>query len=75
MTPFALSAVPDLRRVLALVTMWRLAAVGVAGAVLYSAGTEYYCNRRGYRHAHGTWHLFVLGGTASHYIAIAGFVL
>jgi hemolysin III len=45
------------------------------GAVLYSAGTIFYVNRAGYRHAHGLWHLFVLGGTASHYAAIAGYVL
>lgn len=47
----------------------------VAGAVLYSAGTVFYRNRGGMRHAHGLWHLFVLGGTASHYIAVAGFLL
>jgi hemolysin III len=47
----------------------------VAGAVFYSVGTIFYRNPRGLRHAHGTWHLFVLGGTASHYLAIAGFIL
>jgi hemolysin III len=47
----------------------------VAGAVLYTAGTIFYRNPRGMRHAHGTWHLFVLAGTASHYVAIAGFIL
>lgn len=47
----------------------------LAGAVLYTAGTVFYRNPYGMRHAHGTWHLFVLGGTASHYIAVAGFIL
>ena len=47
----------------------------LVGAVLYTAGTIFYVNRAGYRHAHGLWHLFVLGGTASHYAAIAGFVV
>jgi len=47
----------------------------LVGAVLYTAGTIFYVNRAGYRHAHGMWHLFVLGGTASHYVAIAGFVV
>lgn len=47
----------------------------LAGAVFYTAGTIFYRNPRGFRHAHGTWHLFVLGGTASHYVAIAGFIL
>jgi hemolysin III len=56
----------------------RLEAAGLIwlllGAVLYTTGTIFYVNRAGYRHAHGMWHLFVLGGTASHYAAIAGFV-
>jgi hemolysin III len=47
----------------------------LAGAVLYTAGTIFYRNSAGMRHAHGTWHLFVLGGTASHYVAVAGFIL
>ena len=47
----------------------------MAGAGLYSAGTVFYRNPFGWRHAHGTWHLFVLGGTLSHYIAVARFVL
>lgn len=47
----------------------------LAGGVLYSVGTVFYRNRRGFRHAHGTWHLFVLGGTASHFVAVGWFVL
>jgi len=47
----------------------------LAGGVLYTAGTVFYRNRRGFRHAHGTWHLFVLAGTASHGVAIGWFVL
>ncbi len=47
----------------------------VVGAILYTAGTVFYVNRAGYRHAHGVWHLFVLGGTASHYAAIVGYVV
>lgn len=47
----------------------------LAGAVLYTGGTVFYRNRRGWPHAHGFWHLFVLGGTASHFMAVAGFVL
>lgn len=43
----------------------------VAGAAIYSAGTVFYRNRRKWRHAHGTWHLFVVGGTASHYMAVS----
>ncbi len=47
----------------------------IAGAAIYTAGTVFYRNPRGLRHAHGTWHVFVLAGTTSHYIAIAGFIL
>ncbi len=47
----------------------------LAGAASYSVGTIFYRNADGLRHAHGVWHLFVLGGTACHYAAIAGFVL
>lgn len=47
----------------------------VVGGLLYTVGTVFYVNRAGYRHAHGLWHLFVLGGTASHYAAIAGYVV
>lgn len=57
----------------------RLDGAGVAwlmaGALLYSAGTIFYRNPRGWRHAHGTWHLFVIGGTLSHYVAVTQFVL
>ena len=45
------------------------------GGVLYTAGTVFYRNRSGFRHAHGLWHLFVLAGTASHYVAVGWFVL
>lgn len=47
----------------------------LAGGVLYTVGTVFYRNRRGFRHAHGTWHLFVLAGTASHFISVGWFVL
>jgi hemolysin III len=47
----------------------------LAGGVLYTVGTVFYRNRRGFRHAHGTWHLFVLAGTASHFISVGQYVL
>lgn len=47
----------------------------LTGAILYTTGTVFYRNRRGWPHAHGAWHLFVLGGSVSHYAAVAGFVL
>jgi hemolysin III len=42
----------------------------LAGAALYSTGTVFYRNRRGWRHAHGTWHLFVIAGSGCHYFAV-----
>ena len=65
-----LAAVPLVARMDAGGLAWLL-----IGAVFYTAGTIFYRNPRGIRHAHGTWHLFVLGGTVSHYIAISGFIL
>lgn len=57
----------------------QLAPAGLAlllgGAALYTIGTVFYRNRSGFRHAHGTWHVFVLGGTTSHYLAIGAFLL
>lgn len=47
----------------------------LVGAGSYTVGTVFYINRSGYSHAHGIWHLFVLGGTTSHFVAIAAFVL
>lgn len=64
------AAAPLVVRIEAGALLWLL-----FGAALYTAGTIFYVNRAGYRHAHGTWHLFVLGGTASHYAAVAGFVV
>jgi hemolysin III len=42
----------------------------VAGGVTYTAGTVFYHNER-FRHAHAVWHLFVLGGSVCHTIAVA----
>lgn len=43
----------------------------IVGALFYTVGTVFYRNRRGWRFGHGTWHLFVLGGTVSHYMGAA----
>jgi hemolysin III len=42
----------------------------LAGAALYSVGTVFYRNPRGWTHAHGVWHVFVVAGTSSHYAAV-----
>lgn len=42
----------------------------VAGGMTYTAGTLFYHNER-FRYAHAIWHLFVLGGSVCHAIAVA----
>jgi hemolysin III len=46
----------------------------LGGCVLYSVGIVFYALGDRMRHAHGIWHLFVLGGTASHYVTVLRFV-
>jgi hemolysin III len=46
----------------------------VAGGVLYTVGIIFYAIDTRMRHAHGIWHLFVLGGTASHFFTVLRFV-
>ncbi|MCU0939388.1 MAG: hemolysin III family protein [Burkholderiaceae bacterium] len=46
----------------------------VAGGALYSAGVVFYMNDTRWRHAHGVWHLFVLGGSAAHFVTVLFFV-
>jgi hemolysin III len=41
----------------------------VAGGVAYTAGVGFYAARR-MRYAHLVWHLFVLAGTACHFVAV-----
>jgi hemolysin III len=44
----------------------------LAGALLYTAGTLFYLNEQRWRHAHGIWHLFVIGGSACHFVTVFG---
>jgi hemolysin III len=46
----------------------------VAGGLFYTVGIVFYANDTRWRHAHGVWHLFVLAGTACHYLTILFFV-
>ena len=59
--------------------VWRMDAGGAAGlalgAFLYTAGVLFYRLGPQLKHAHGIWHLFVLGGTASHYFTVFRFVM
>lgn len=47
----------------------------LAGGLFYTVGIIFYVIDTRMRHAHGIWHLFVLLGSALHYLAIAQFVL
>ncbi|HEX8391982.1 MAG TPA: hemolysin III family protein [Longimicrobium sp.] len=60
--------VPMLQRLSGTTLAWL-----VAGGLTYTAGTVFYHNRRPY--AHAIWHLFVLGGSVCHFIAVATQVL
>lgn len=45
----------------------------IAGGVLYTVGVIFYAMRR-LRYGHSIWHIFVIFGSAAHYVAIAGYV-
>lgn len=46
----------------------------IAGGALYTGGIVFYALDERFRHFHGIWHLFVLAGSAAHFIAIARYV-
>ena len=45
-----------------------------AGGLFYTGGIVFYALDAKLRHGHGIWHLFVLAGSASHYLAILLYV-
>ena len=42
----------------------------VVGGVIYTAGVVFYALDGKLKHGHGIWHMFVLGGSASHFCAV-----
>jgi hemolysin III len=46
----------------------------VAGGALYTGGIVFYALDERMRHFHGVWHLFVLAGSAAHFVAVAAYV-
>lgn len=46
-----------------------------AGGLFYTVGIVFYALDKRLRHAHGIWHLFVLAGSISHFIAILFYVV
>ncbi|MEH6455821.1 MAG: hemolysin III family protein [Cocleimonas sp.] len=57
----------------------KLASDGLAllalGGVLYTIGVVFFVLSDRFKHAHGIWHLFVIGGSVSHYISISAYVI
>lgn len=59
-----------------------LQALGLAGfawvatgGVFYTIGIVFYALDTRLAHAHGIWHLFVIAGSATHYVAVLRYVL
>jgi len=46
----------------------------LAGGIVYTAGTIFYHNRR-VPYSHALWHMFVVLGSACHFLAISRYVL
>ncbi len=59
-----IAIVPMIREMAPVVLGWLL-----AGGIVYTAGTVFYHSRR-VPYAHAVWHLFVLGGSMCHAIAV-----
>lgn len=45
------------------------------GGLFYTIGIVFYVLDTRLKHAHGIWHLFVIAGSAAHYVAILRYVL
>ena len=45
------------------------------GGILYSLGVIFFILDHRVKHAHGIWHLFVIGGSVSHYVSITAYVV
>lgn len=59
-----IAAVPMMRSLPAATLAWL-----VAGGLAYTVGTLFYISRR-LPYAHAIWHLFVLGGSSCHFVAV-----
>ena len=46
----------------------------VAGGLLYTGGVVFYARERPH-YTHAVWHLFVLGGSVCHYVAVMAYVV
>lgn len=62
-----------IKPVLTHVDSWTLGWL-FAGGLFYTGGTWFYMHQR-LRYAHAIWHVFVLLGSVSHYVAVMGLVV
>lgn len=46
----------------------------LAGGLCYTLGIFFYATDHKVRHGHGVWHLFVLGGSACHFLTVLRYV-
>ena len=45
----------------------------LAGGIFYTVGVVFFVFDNTIPHGHGIWHLFVIAGSASHYVAVLGY--
>ncbi len=45
------------------------------GGILYTVGVIFFILDHRVKHAHGIWHLFVIGGSVSHFVSISAYVV
>ncbi len=67
----AVLTIKPLLRALPLNGFWWL----LAGGVLYTGGVVFYALDKKLPHSHGIWHLFVLGGSVTQFMAVFFYVL
>jgi hemolysin III len=46
----------------------------IAGGIVYTVGIAFFAMSKKVRHTHGVWHLFVIGGSVCHYVAVLRYV-
>ena len=61
-------AIVAIKPVLAALDDWTFGWM-LAGGLVYTLGTVFY-HRPSMRYSHAVWHLFVIGGSACHYVAV-----
>jgi hemolysin III len=47
----------------------------VIGGLFYTLGVLFFVNDEKWKHAHGIWHLFVLGGSTCHYFCVLLYIV